>query len=71
MELVKNEKAWAKYKKQKALNFNIDEKDIDANYYPDQYPCLSKPYLSSDLNGVRLKFIFVYKKDCKKLLGKV
>lgn len=71
MELIKNEKCWAKYKKEKALNYNIDIKDIDANYYPDQYPCLSQPYLSSDMNGVRLKFIFVYKKDCQKLIGKV
>lgn len=71
MELIKNEKSWAKFKKQKALNYNIDEKDIDANYYPDQYPCLAQPYLSSDVNGIRLKFIFVYKKDCQKLIGKV
>ena len=71
MEVIKNEKTWLKYKKQKALNYNIDEKDIDANYYPDQYPCLAQQYLSSDVNGVRLKFVFVYKKDCKKLLSKV
>lgn len=71
MELIKNEKDWKKYKKQKALNYNIDEKDIDANYYPDQYPCLAQQYLSSDMNGARLKFLFVYKKDCKKLTSKL
>lgn len=71
MEVIKNEMAWKKYKSRKALNYNIDEKDIDANYYPDQYPCLAQQYLTSDINGIRLKFIFVYKKDCQKLIGKV
>lgn len=71
MEVITNQKHWDKYKRQKALNYNIDEKDIDANYCPDEYPCLAQQYLSSDLNGVRLKFIFIYKKDCKKLLSKV
>lgn len=71
MEVIKNQKNWVKYKKQKALNYNIDEKDIDSNYNPDEYPCLAQQYLSSDANGIRLKFLFVYKKDCKKLIDKV
>ena len=71
MEVIKNQKGWDKYKKQKALNYNIDEKSIDPNYYPDEYPCLIESYLTSDINGVKLKFLFVYKKDCKKLLSKV
>lgn len=71
MEVIKNQKAWSKYKKQKALNYNIDEKDIDINYYPDEYPCLVQQYLTSDMNGAKLRFLFVYKKDCKNLIGKV
>ena len=35
---------------------------------PSEYPCIAIPQLISDMNGSRIKFNFVYKKDCQRLL---
>lgn len=71
MEVIRSIKTWEKYKAQKISNYNIDMKCCSADYEPIEYPCLAQAYLTSDLNGIRLKFVFAYKKDCIKLIGKI
>ena len=41
------------------------------NFKPEEFPCLVQSYINSDVNGLKLKFVFAYKKDCKKLIDKV
>jgi hypothetical protein len=66
MEVIKNKARWTIYSAKCVKNYNI----FNDNIYdqPDQYPCIAIPQLISDINGTRIKFNFVYKKDCKKLL---
>ena len=71
MELIKNQASWTKFTKNKAKSYNLEEDKIDKNFKPQEFPCLAQSYINSDVNGLKLKFIFVYKKDCQKLLSKV
>jgi len=66
MEIVKNKARWTAYANKCAKYYNI----YDDNIYdkPNQYPCIAIPQLISDINGKRIKFNFVYKKDCENLL---
>jgi len=66
MEIIKNKTKWPIYAKKCIIHYNIDNNIISDE--PNEYPCIAIPQLISDVNGVRIKFNFVYKKDCKKLL---
>lgn len=68
MELIKNKKFWIKYRNQSKEFYNLNDFNISDNE-PKEYPCLTEKYLTSDINGVKLKFIFVYKKDFKLFKG--
>ena len=71
MELIKNQASWTKFTKNKAKSYNLEEDKIDKNFKPQEFPCLAQSYINSDVNGLKLKFVFAYKKDCKKLIDKV
>jgi hypothetical protein len=71
MELIKNQNSWSKFIKNKLKSYNLEDDRIDINLKPQEFPCLAQSYINSDVNGLRLKFVFAYKKDCKKLLSKV
>jgi hypothetical protein len=71
MELIKNQNSWTKFIKNKLKSYNLEDDRIDINLKPQEFPCLAQSYINSDVNGLRLKFVFAYKKDCKKLLSKV
>ena len=71
MELIKNQNSWMKFTKSKAKSYNLAEDNIDKNFKPEEFPCLVQSYINSDVNGLKLKFVFAYKKDCKKLIDKV
>ena len=65
MELIKNQNSWMKFTKLKAKSYNLSEENIDKNFKPEEFPCLAQSYINSDVNGLKLKFVFAYKKDCK------
>lgn len=71
MELIKNQNSWTKFIKNKVKSYNLEEDRIDINLKPQEFPCLAQSYINSDVNGLKLKFVFAYKKDCQKLLSKV
>lgn len=71
MELIKNQNSWTKFIKNKVKSYNLEEDRIDINLKPEEFPCLAQSYINSDVNGLKLKFIFAYKKDCQKLLSNV
>lgn len=64
LELVRSESAWKKYLKKYKKYYNLNEFNI-SNEKPNSYPCILEKYLTTDLNGIKLKFIFIYKKDFK------
>lgn len=66
MEIIKNKDKWTVYSYKCVKYYNISNEKIYDE--PNQYPCIAIPQLISDINGTRIKFNFVYKKDCKKLL---
>ena len=66
MEIVKNKAVWSLYANKCLKHYNISNENIYDK--PEQYPCIAIPQLISDMNGSRLKFNFVYKKDCQRLL---
>lgn len=66
MEVIKNKAKWSVYAQKCIKHYNVDN-DIISDQ-PDEYPCIAIPQLISDVNGIRIKFNFVYKKDCQKLL---
>jgi hypothetical protein len=69
MEIIKNKARWTAYSSKCAKYYNI----YDENIYdlPNEYPCIAIPQIISDINGKRIKFNFIYKKDCQKLLKNV
>jgi len=69
MEIIKNKARWIVYSSKCAKYYNI----YDENIYdlPNEYPCIAIPQIISDINGKRIKFNFIYKKDCQKLLKNV
>ena len=66
MEIIKNKARWIVYSYKCVKHYNISNDNIYEE--PNQYPCIAIPQLISDINGSRIKFNFVYKKDCEKLL---
>jgi hypothetical protein len=66
MEIVKNKARWEAYAYKCIKKYNIQNTNIYDE--PTEYPCIVVPQLISDINGSRVKFNFVYKKDCEKLL---
>jgi len=66
MEIIKNKARWTVYSYKCVKHYNIPNENIYEE--PNQYPCIAIPQLISDINGSRIKFNFVYKKDCQKLL---
>ena len=66
MEIIKNKSKWSLYSQKCIKYYNISNDNI----YDQQseYPCIAIPQLISDMNGSRIKFNFVYKKDCQRLL---
>jgi len=66
MEIVKNKARWEAYAYKCAKYYNVNNFIIYDN--PEEYPCIAVSQLISDLNGSRIKFKFVYKKDCQRLL---
>ena len=67
MEIIKNKVRWSVYAIKCIKHYNISNENIYDE--PSQYPCLAVPQVISDANGPRIKFNFVYKKDCQKLLS--
>jgi hypothetical protein len=65
-EIIKNKSKWSVYSQKCIKHYNIDNNIISDE--PDEYPCIAIPQLISDINGIRIKFNFIYKKDCQKLL---
>ena len=61
MEIIKNKAKWTVYSCKCAKHYNISNENIYEE--PNDYPCIAIPQLISDINGSRIKFIFVYKKD--------
>jgi len=66
MEIIKNKARWSVYSKKCINHYNLDTCIISDR--PNEYPCIAIPQLISDANGTRIKFNFIYKKDCQKLL---
>ena len=66
MEIIKSKISWSKYTKKCINHYNVLNTEISNT--PEEYPCIAIPQLISDINGSRIKFNFVYKKDCQKLL---
>ncbi len=66
MEILKNKARWTVYASKCVRYYNISNDNIYDK--PNEYPCLAIPQIISDMNGPRIKFNFVYKKDCEKLL---
>lgn len=66
MEVIKNKAKWSVYSQKCIKYYNINNDNI--NDQPNEYPCIAIPQLISDMNGTRIKFNFIYKKDCQKLL---
>lgn len=66
MEIIKNKAKWSIYAQKCIDYYNLNNSII--NNEPEEYPCIAIPQLISDVNGARIKFNFVYKKDCQKLL---
>ena len=66
MEVIKNKARWSLYTQKCIKHYNVDNGIIYDT--PNEYPCIAVPQLISDLNGTRIKFNFIYKKDCEKLL---
>ena len=66
MEVIKNKARWSVYSSKCVKYYNISNDNIYDK--PEQYPCIAIPQLISDMNGSRIKFNFVYKKDCENLL---
>ena len=66
MEVIKNKAKWSVYSSKRVKHYNISNDNIYDE--PNEYPCLAISQLISDMNGPRIKFNFVYKKDCEKLL---
>jgi len=67
MEILKNRARWLAYADKCLKRYNIFNENIYDR--PEQYPCLAVPQVISDANGPRIKFNFIYKKDCQKLLS--
>jgi len=63
MIFLKTKQAWGKYVKLSKEFYNL--KELNINQKPQEYPCLAERYLTKDINGISLKFIFVYKNDIK------
>lgn len=66
MEIIKNKSKWSLYSQKCTKYYNISNDNIYDQ--PSEYPCIAIPQLISDMNGSRIKFNFVYKKDCQRLL---
>lgn len=66
MEIIKNKARWLIYANKCIKHYNIQNYLISD--FPNEYPCIAVPQLISDINGARIKFNFVYKKDCQRLL---
>ena len=66
MEIIKNKIKWIVYSYKCVKHYNISNENIYDE--PNEYPCIAIPQLISDINGTRIKFNFVYKKHCEKLL---
>jgi hypothetical protein len=66
VEIIKNKSRWSAYANKCIKHYNISNENIYDE--PEQYPCIAIPQLISDMNGARIKFNFIYKKDCQKLL---
>lgn len=64
MTFLKTKQAWIKYLKSSKEHYNLNDLK-NVNQEPVEYPCLAERYLTNDMNGINLKFIFVYKKDIK------
>ena len=66
MQIIKNKSKWSLYSEKCIKYYNISNDNIYDQ--PSEYPCIAIPQLISDMNGSRIKFNFVYKKDCQRLL---
>jgi len=64
MIFLRTRKAWNKYINESKKHYNLN--DLNNTFQePEEYPCLAERYLTTDINGINLKFIFVYKNDIK------
>ena len=64
LKLIKNKTSWKKYLNNSKDIHNLSDFNI-AQEKPIYYPCIAEKYLISDVNGIKLKFIFIYKDDFK------
>jgi len=65
MEIIKNKAKWTVYAIKCVKHYNVSSENIYDE--PNEYPCIAIPQLISDMNGPRIKFNFVYKRDAEKL----
>jgi hypothetical protein len=65
MIFLKTEKAWINYVNESIKHYNLNDLNNPLQG-PKEYPCLVERYLTTDMNGINLRFIFVYKNDMKK-----
>jgi hypothetical protein len=65
MEIIKNKARWTVYASKCVKHYNVSNENIYDQ--PNEYPCIAIPQLISDINGARVKFNFVYKRDVEKL----
>lgn len=65
MIFLKTEKEWKKYLNSSKNHFNLNDLN-SVTQEPKEYPCLSERYLTNDINGINLRFVFIYKNDIKR-----
>ena len=65
MIFLKTKKAWSKYINESKKHYNLNDLN-NTLQEPEEYPCLVERYLTTDMNGINLRFVFVYKTDIKK-----
>ena len=65
MTFLKTKKTWEKYLMKSKEHYNLNNLD-SINQEPQEYPCLAERYLTTDINGINLRFVFVYKSDIRK-----
>jgi hypothetical protein len=64
--ILKNKKQFEKNHKKLIEYYNIE---CEIKDFPEEYPCISKNYIVSDINGYAIRYIFIYKELCKKLMS--
>ena len=64
--ILKNKKKLKKEHEKLMKFYNIESNIKD---WPDEYPCIAKSYITTDVNGHSIRYMFIYKDLCKKILS--